>query len=363
MITNLEIKNIALISYLSIDFNIGLTVMSGETGSGKSIIVDSLAFVLGERADKTMIKYGEEQAQVQVVFSVDVDSNAYRVMSELGFESDTTIIFSRTLTMSGKNECRINGKICSTSMLKQVASCLVDIFGQSQHLNLLKVDNHIGVLDGFVPCLELKGRLAYLYSEYRKIKKSLAEFGGSEAERDRMLDILKYQIDEIKEADLSVNEENELQATHIKVVNTEKIVTSLQNSLAFLSESESNALSCVSESASSLSNICDLDSKIKDCHKRLYASNIELEDISETLNDLLSSMDYDMREVDRMEERLEKIKNTKRKYGGSVDKALEFLDNAERQYNNLFDATAQIEKLNKEKSDIVKQMYAESEKL
>ena len=151
MLRNLFIKNIALISSQNIEFENGLCVLSGETGAGKSIIVDALSFVLGERADKNLIKYGEETAFVEAAFELEPDSRALAVLDEMGFERDTALILSRSLNRNGKSESRINGRLCAAGMLKGLTALLVDIFGQSEHLGLLKPENHLKIIDGYAP--------------------------------------------------------------------------------------------------------------------------------------------------------------------------------------------------------------------
>lgn len=363
MITSLYIQNVALISKLSLSFDSGLTVLSGETGSGKSIIIDSLTFVLGERADKSMIKHGEEKAFVEVVFDVKKDSSCAKVLAELGFDDDDTLVISRTLTQSGKNECRVNGRVCSASMLKQITVTLVDVFGQSQHLNLLKLDKQLEVLDGFC---NFEGHFDKYYgylADYKHAVFELSKFGGNDAERERQIDVLKYQIDELETADLSVEEENELLAMHKRVVNLEKIVSSLNDSLTFLSNNEPNAISCLSMASNSLSFATNFDDKIADLQQRLDSARIEVEDVAETLQDVLRESDYNPYEIDKMEARLEKIRTIKRKYGGSVEKALEFLQDAKEEYNRLVNATETICNLNQDKAFALNKMYQEAQEI
>lgn len=355
MIRNLHIENIALISRLDIEFENGLIVLSGETGAGKSIIIDSLAFVLGERADKTLIKYGQENAFVEVAFNIEQNSKTWQIMAELGLEPDTTVVINRTLILSGKNESRVNGRICSAAVLRSITATLVDIFGQSQHLNLLKVDNHIKVLDDYRRDDDLKNQLKKLYSEYRELKKQLSAFGGSDAERERLLDILKFQIDEITAAKLSETEENELIEIRSKVMNVEKIVSSVTAALDSLSTS--GVMSRLAEAKNSLLSVAAYDKDISSLAERLSAVQIETDDIFSSLEKILRDADYNPSQIDRMEERLEKIKNIKKKYGGTVADALKFLEKASAQYDNLVNAADIISKLNTKIEAVLTQMY------
>lgn len=357
MLKNLIINNIALIDRLDIDFQTGLSVLSGETGSGKSIIIDSLAFVLGERADKTLIKYGEESAEVTALFEVETDCPVLAKLTEYGYGDDAEILLSRKMSVSGKNEIRINGKTATLSMLKDICSELADIFGQGQHLSLLDERNQLSVLDAFCDFRGADTQLRSVwYPKLSEVNRQLKSFGGSEAERERLLDILKFQIDELKAADLDEKEENELIATHKRLVNAEKIASAV-NVAADCLGSELGAINRLSDAVSSLRQISGMEDSAAELADRLQTARIEIEDVSASLDSLLEAVDFSPSEADRMEARLEKIRQLKRKYGRSVAEALEFLNNAETQYNNLLNSSARIAELNAEKQAILKKMF------
>lgn len=357
MIKNLVIDNIALISHLEIDFEKGLTVLSGETGSGKSIIIDSLAFVLGDRADKTLIKYGESVAEVAALFEVDENSPVLAKLDEYGYGSDTEILLNRKMSVAGKNEIRIQGKTATLAILKDVCAELVDIFGQGQHLALLNEKNQLGVLDAFCDfsdCeCELKDECA---PRLNAINKELKAFGGSDAERERLLDILKYQINEIKDANLSVEEEENLLAIHRRMVNAEKLSTAFDAAINSLS-GDSGAVAELAQACSALKNISNLEEKSNILQDRLQSARLEIEDVCSELCELAEQTEYSPAEVDRMEARLEHIKQIKRKYGGSVAECLKFLSQIETQYDNLSNSVERIEELNSEKNKVLVKMY------
>ncbi len=356
MINRLEIHNIALISHLCLDFDKGLTVLSGETGSGKSIIIDSLAFVLGDRADKSMIKHGSDRASVEVVFTVDSQAT-YDCMENLGIEQCDTIVVNRTMTLAGKNDCRVNGRNCTTTMLKQLTATLVDIFGQSQHFNLLKVDKHIGVIDGFCNFGDSMSNLKLLYSQYKSVVKQLAQFGGSAGERDRQLDILQFQIDELQSAKLDAQEEQELESQHNRMVNMEKIVSALSTAVDCMSSGDMPVVASIATATNSLIAGSKYDETLAELANRLDSIRIEAVDVADSLSAQLSDCNYNVREVDAIETRLESIRTIKRKYGGSVDSALKFLDNAIAEHETLSNATQLIEQLTAEKQSIILKMY------
>ena len=357
MIKNLVINNIALISHLEIDFREGLTVLSGETGSGKSIIIDSLAFVLGDRADKTLIKYGENIAEVTALFEVDERSPVVAKLAEYGYGSDTEILLNRKMSVAGKNEIRIQGKTTTLAILKEVCAELVDIFGQGQHLALLNEKNQIGVLDAFCDFKNCDVELKEVWNtRLNAINKELKSFGGSDDERERLLDILKFQIDEIKEANLSEEEEEKLLATHRRMVNVEKISLALNTATDNLS-GDQGAVNKLSQACSALRNIGNLEEAADGLQGRLQSARLEIEDVCSELYDIIEKTEFSPAEVDKMEARLERIKQIKRKYGGSVADCLKFLSNAETQYYSLANSAERIAELNSEKNKVLSKMY------
>lgn len=357
MIKNLVIDNIALISHLEIDFRHGLTVLSGETGSGKSIIIDSLAFVLGDRADKTLIKFGEDAAEVTALFEVEANSPVLTKLADYGYGSDSEILLYRKMSVNGKNEIRIQGRTATLAILKEICAELVDIFGQGQHLALLNEKNQLSVLDAFCNfenCdVELKD---VLNVRLNALNKELRAFGGSDAERERLLDILKFQIDELKEAGLNEEEEEQLLAMHKRMVNVERISSALNEAVGSV-DGEQGAINKLAQACAALRSVTALEDGASSLQDRLQSARLEIEDVRSELYDLLDKTEFSPSEVDKMEARLEKIKQLKRKYGGSVSDCLKFLSDAERQYANLSNSAERIEQLNAEKHSVLERMY------
>ena len=361
MIKNLVIDNIALIEHVDIDFREGLTVLTGETGSGKSIIIDSLAFVLGDRADKTLIKHGCEFAAVSALFEVEPNSPVLAKMREYGFGDDCEILITRKMSLAGKNEIRIQGKVATLAILKEVCSNLVDIFGQGQHLALMDVKNQLSVLDAFCNFDGCDSQLVELYSKYQAVCTEMKAFGGSDAERARLIDILKFQIDELENANLDEEEENELIATHKRLVNIEKITSAISNAVALLA-TDGGAVNGLSHACNLLRGISNVEEDCVDLAERLDSARLEVDDIAQTLEDILSKTEISQEEIDRLEGRLEYIRTIKRKYGGSIAEALKFLDDAKKQYDNLVNATERMANLLAEKTAIINKMYAVASK-
>lgn len=356
MLKNLFIKNIALIASQNIEFEKGLCVLSGETGAGKSIIVDALSFVLGERADKNLIKYGEETAFVEAAFELESDSRALNALEDMGFDRDTTLILSRSLNRNGKSESRINGRISATGMLKSLTSLLVDIFGQSEHLGLIKPENHLKILDGYAPAFVLKEKLSSACAEFKELEKELEKYGGSDEQRERLLDILSFQINEIESAGLGEDEEMRLLEQKRKILNFEKISSAVGGAIAALNGeggvverigAASQCFAVVSGLGETFSSVCD----------RLDALRYEAEDIVSVVEDMAGGDEYDPKYLDEIEYRLDKIKSLKKKYGATVSEIFEFLKDAQRQYDSLSDSARITEKLNERKNLLKNEIY------
>ena len=229
MLNRLYVKNVALISEADIEFDCGLNVLSGETGSGKSIILDSINFVLGSKADKTMIRHGENEILVKAEFTVPANSEAILLLKDYDIESDGEIIISRRFGADGKNAVKINGNIVTLSMLKALTLHLVDVHGQSEHFFLLNENNQLKVIDSLLgeKAETVKKQITDILSEKRQLKDKIISLGGDEAERERRLDLLEYQIKEIENADLKIGELDELKERRNKILNVEKILNAV----------------------------------------------------------------------------------------------------------------------------------------
>lgn len=358
MLQTLSIKNVALIKKLSIDFSSGFNVLLGETGAGKSIIIDALNFVLGAKADKTLIRYGESEMRVDALFS-EISHQNKQALSELGYDEEE-ICLTRTLNQDGKSVVRINGMVAPVSVLKEIGAILVDSYSQHESVELLKAKHHIEMLDKFggEEISIQKEKIKAIFTEYNDILKKIKNLGGDEAERERTLSLLQYQVDEIEKADLQENEDEEI-AEKLKFFSSaEKIYQAVSSCSDLL---DSGAFSCVgalSESSSILASLAMFES-IEQCRERLDSVRYELEDIISTLDDIKSSTDFDEKEFDRLDRRNDLIKSLKKKYGGSVEKVLEFLGETKNRLNELRDSAFILEKLEKQKSQKQKELNAE----
>ena len=348
MFNRLYVKNIALIQEANIEFDKKFNVLSGETGSGKSIILDSINFVLGSKADKNLIRYGADEAFVRAEFTVEPDSAAIAELEEMDIECDGTIVISRKYSQEGKGSIKINGNSVSVSMLRKVTAHLVDVHGQSEHFYLLNEKNQLSLIDGLCKSelKSVKAELSDLITKKRAIRRQIDELGGDEQERARKLDLLDYQIKEIESAEIRVGEYEELLARKKVMDNLEKIALALSEVRSILSDDNgcTDLLSSASRIMSSVSGYGDEYSSISD---RIENISVEAEDISQTISDLSDGLSFDEGQAQYIEERLTLLKNLMRKYGNSEEAVLSYFEDASRQYEALSDAAENIERLQK----------------
>lgn len=347
MLAQLTIENIALIDKLELDLKNGLNILSGETGAGKSIIIDSLNFVLGERADKSLIRYGTDYAIVQAVFEEYVTPSMSEYLDDIGIECEDVLIIRRKMSVDGKNECRINGRVSTLSILKGLTELLVDIHGQHEHQSLLKSANHIKLLDdiGAAKIADVKQDVAKEHTRYVALKRELSRFG-DESERERKLDILSFQIDEIEKADVKDGEEDELLQARKRIRNMEKIMSALSDAKNTLDGYDSSSVSAsIKNSSNLLGTISSYDDTVAPLIDRLDDAKIEIKDIADTLSDMLERLDFDARSAEKIEERLEVVRNILHKYGGNFDNLQKFYEDAKKEAELLSGAAQTVEDL------------------
>jgi DNA repair protein RecN (Recombination protein N) len=367
MLSHLHIKNIALIDELDIDFAPGLNVMTGETGAGKSIIVDSMNLVLGERADRDLIKSGEENASVEAVFDIS-NTSLKSTLEEYGLSGgDDTLVFSRELSSAGKNICRINGRLATLSVLKEISDRMVDLHGQHEHQSLLDEKKHLSFLDKYAgePVRALREQTACIFEDYRAAQKKLRDIAGKEGERDRRLDILQFQMNEIKNAKISEGEEEALLFERDKMQNSEKITTALGFGYDALYEGAGGEpiLGMLKQVNQGLSEISRLDERYAKLQERLQEAYYGMEEAAFELRDLKDEFSFDPKRLEEIENRLELLHTLKRKYGGSIGAILDFYTQAQNEYNDLLDSEHLIGELNKIIVDIKEKLLQVSGQL
>ncbi len=354
MLSKLTIKNVALIELADLEFGEGLNVLSGETGAGKSVILDSVNFVLGAKAERSMIRFGETECMVKAEFILPEHAKAIEVLREMDVDTDGEIIISRKFNDAGKNTIKVNGNAFTVSMLRKITDCLVDVHGQSEHFFLLQESNQLKTLDNVAgeALLPKKEELSVLLKEKKRIQEQISMLGGDEQERSRRLDVLQFQIDEISTVDWKEDEEEELLAKRNKINNLEKIILALREAVSALSE-ERGVLDGLRFAGRSISSIARLDLEYEEAFNKLESLSIDAEDIAATLSDLGDALYFDENEAAEIENRLDAIRALQKKYGHTQKEVTvyyekicaesELLSDCEGQYALLIAELAQIE--------------------
>lgn len=362
MLTRLVVENLALIEKLELEPCGQLNILSGETGAGKSIIVDGIMLLLGARYDKTLLRYGAESGLVEGVF--DSTERACEVMREFGFDEDDCIIISRKFHSDGKNEIRINGRAATIGMLKQITATLVDIYGQNEYQSLMRTSEHLRILDYFVRNEIKEDKADYLktYAEYKETVSALNGIGNA-SEREREIDLLRFQLAEIADANTFETEEDELIERRNIIASAEKIYAALGKATEVLTEREDGSASeLLSEAQRELSSISHLKSAYSELYERLQSVAIELEDVCDGIADEFGSMNFDMNELDELEKRLSFVRALKRKYGAYAD-MLAFKKKAQTRLDYLENADEHYETLCAKRKTLLKKLYGLAENL
>lgn len=359
MLAKLTVQNVALIDKVELCFSEGMNVLSGETGSGKSVILDSIDFVLGAKADKSMIRHGKDDCFVRAEFDITDNQEVKAILNELEIEEDDLLMITRRFTIEGKSTIKVNGTSVSASMLRKITAHLVDVHGQSEHFYLLKEANQLKLLDKLSgeDVAKAKTLVQELLSQRKGILAELSLLGGDERERDRRLDILRFQIDEIKKAELKEGEEEELLLLREKISHAERILDGLQTAEGALS-ADGYGIDALRTAYRSLSAITKYDEQFVAIAERLESAIADLSDLADCIEEAGSSFDFDDREASRVEARLDEIKALKKKYGYTVSEIFDFLQKAEDEFELLSDSDARYELLQKQLEKVNQSLYS-----
>lgn len=364
MLSNLQIENIAVIKSASIDFENGFNVMTGETGAGKSIVIDSLNAILGERTSRELIRSGSDSASVCAEFQ-NVGDNVKNELEKLGIEKDDTLIVSRKLTPDGKNVCRINGMPATVSMLKALGVQLVNIHGQLDNQSLLSPETHCSFIDKLAGSGRELNKFKELYSLYIKKENELKSLNTDVNEKNRRLDILNYQIEEIQKADIRPGEKDELTEKLGFLRNAEKVLDLLHTAYAALNGDGEmpGAADVAADAASKLLSAADYSSDFAETANGVNDAAMNLSAYTEELRDKIYSLDYDPNETERAEERLDVIYRLSQKYGDSEEDILAYLENAEKERDALSFSDERAEQLRAETERAYNEALAAAKKL
>ena len=352
MISTLHIKNIGIIDDLSIDLNEGLNVLTGETGAGKTLIIDSLGIISGGRFSKEMIRKGETNSFVEICMYEPENENSI----------DGNIIVSREINSNGKNMCKINGRMVTVNELKNFMSKFIEIHGQNDNQSLLDNKFHLKYLDGFIgdKIIDTKKQYKEKYEKYLEIKQELKNNYGDEKERERKLDLLRYQFNEIEEANLKVNEEDNLEEKRKLMLNSEKISKNLNEADIAIGE---NSIDSINTAIRALEKIENIDKKYEDISSNLKNIYYELQEISRDISEHKEDVYFDEQERNEVEERLDLIYNLKRKYGNDVQEILNYKDEIEAEINHIENLDEYNNKLKKELKQLKQEMTTLAEKM
>ena len=352
MISTLHIKNIGIIDDLSIDLNEGLNVLTGETGAGKTLIIDSLGIISGGRFSKEMIRKGETNSFVEICMYEPENENSI----------DGNIIVSREINSNGKNMCKINGRMVTVNELKNFMSKFIEIHGQNDNQSLLDNKFHLKYLDGFIgdKIIDIKKQYKEKYEKYLEIKQELKNNYGDEKERERKLDLLRYQFNEIEEANLKVKEEDNLEEKRKLMLNSEKISKNLNEADIAIGE---NSIDSINTAIRALEKIENIDKKYEDISSNLKNIYYELQEISRDISEHKEDVYFDEEERNEVEERLDLIYNLKRKYGNDVQEILNYKDEIEAEINHIENLDEYNNKLKKELKQLKEEMTKLAEKM
>jgi len=358
MLLQITINNFALIDNITISFFEGFNVLSGETGAGKSILIDAINFVMGSKFNKDLIRTGEDKTYVEAVFTLESEKTS-ALLEELNIEKDNIVILSRETFQNGRSISKINGKATILSALREVSKTLLDIHGQHENQNLLDINNHISYLDGFAEkeLQDVFKRYGNLFEEYTNIKNKINELKGSK-DLQNVINFLKYQIEDIEAGKLKENEEEELNEEYKTLSHSEKINLALNNSYSLLNElSEGqSAYDLISLSVKELSSIEKHLAKVEELNKSLTSISYSLEEIINDIRNLKESIVYDEDRLEKINNRIFEISSYKQKYGKSVKEILLYKEELIDQYENLTNSEEILESLEKEKVILTKKL-------
>ena len=352
MISNIHIKNIGIIDDLEINLNKGMNVFTGETGAGKSLIIDAINIICGGRFSKEIIRKGENHSYVELCMYSPDDINSV----------DGNIIITREIYSNGRNMCKINGRLVTVTELKNFMSNYIEIHGQNANQQLFDNKTHIKYLDNFIgkEIIDLKVEYKNKYTRYNEIKRELRENYGDEKEKQRKLDLLRYQLNEIQEAKLKTGEEEKLEEKRKIILNSEKIAKNLSEANEAVGE---NTIDMLSSAIRALEKIEEIDSKYTETIENLRNSYYNLQEVSRDINNYMEDIEFDEREIEKIETRLDTLYNLKRKYGNNIEEILKYGEEVKTEIDKIENVDKYNEQLKKEQKELENEMTKLAEKI
>lgn len=366
MLATLNIRNIAVIEKAAIDFSDGFICLTGETGAGKSIIIDSINAVMGEKTSRELIRTGADTAMVSALFTNISKDTAY-LLSELGLptEDDGSLLLQRTIKKDGGNVCKINGAAATLSMLRSISATLIAVHGQADSRELMAADNHIKYIDRLACHDELINNYSEVYNKIRSLKKKAEKISLDESEKARRMDILSFQVNELKQANIREGEMDELKAQRDLCLNSQTIIEQLSAAYELLSGSEyiRGAADLSSEAASRVELAANNAQDLAKTAELVREASITLSECASDINSFLSSLNFDGAYLDRIEERLDELYRLSRKYGETEGEMLKFLHNAEKELQDIELSEERLNNIIAELNILKGELIAAAEKL
>ena len=337
MLLEISIKNFAIIEAISLNFEKGMTVLTGETGAGKSIIIDAMNMMLGARATTDVIRHGAPKAEIEGLFSIENSLPLQEIFDEQGIELGDEIIIRREILQNGRSVSRVNGQMVNLSVLRSIGQYLVDIHGQHDQEELMRPQLHIQMLDGFgdADFLELKQAYQTNFDAYRKMRKQLLEIKKNQEEHKARIEMLEFQMAEIESASLQPGEDLKLNQERDKLLNHKNIADTLTNAYTMLDNDEISSLANVRSAMNDMESLEEYDAEYREISTSLSESYYVLEDVAKRLEDIIEDLDFDGNRLMQIESRLDLIHAITRKYGGNVDDVLLYFAKITEEYNLL----------------------------
>lgn len=372
MLSSLTIKNFAIIDKIQIDFQPKMTVLTGETGAGKSIVIDALGLLAGGRGSADYIRKGKKKALLQALFILPKNAPAYRILDEVGISyDDNGLILQRELYRNGHNICRINGELVNLTNMRRVGETLIDIHGQNEHQELMRPDKHLSLLDSFAnkQLRALKDKYSESYQQYRKEKASLEKKEKNEKDWVQRLDMLQFQVQEIKTAQLQPEEEEQLAEEKEQLDNYQAIHDALENSYQLLSGEENDALGQVGSVMEQMQRVAEFSPDLGQISQRITDAYYGLSDSVRDVSNQLATMEWDEDRLDQIEHRLDDIHQLKRKYGNSISEILNYYQKIKSELKGMQQTDAdsdeqkeRVDELFKKSKQIARQLSSERKK-
>ena len=365
MLLEISIKNFAIIEEISLNFEKGMTVLTGETGAGKSIIIDAMNMMLGSRATTDVIRHGAPKAEIEGLFAVESNRHLTALFEEQGLEWTDELIIRREILQNGRSVSRINGQMVNLSVLKAVGQHLVDIHGQHDQEELMRSQLHITMLDEFGDAAFFQTKAAYrqTFEDYKRLRKQVVELQRNQQENKARIEMLEFQIAEIEAASLEVDEDVRLEQERQRLLNHKMIADTLTNAYTMLDAEEFSSLSNVRSAMNDLESIEEYDTSYKELSGQLAETFYALEDITKRLEDVVDGLEFDGNRLMQVESRLDLIHSITRKYGGQVKDVLEYLAQITKEYSLLTGSDLSSEELEKELKRLEKSLVTLAQNL